>query len=117
MDEFVRNCSFAWIVARVRWRFPQTTQSEDSDATNDEQDDDHEAPGVLVDVVEALELEEHERVPDHHAELEHGPEYPRVARHGRLVGVQREEVALPRPNDGRAHAEHCGEGVEGDGVW
>ena len=50
-------------------------------------------------------------------ELEHGPEYPRVARHCRLVGVQREEVSLRRPDEGRAHAEHRGEGVEGDGVW
>ena len=104
------------LVTRVPRRSSQQTQGEDANAADGEQHDDHDTPGVAVDVGQALELDEDEGVADDHAELEHGPEYPRVARHGRLVGVQREEDALRRPDDGRAHAEHGGEAVEGDGV-
>ena len=72
---------------------------------------------MRVNVGEALELDEHKRVPDDHTELKHGPEYPGISRHGRLVGIQREVVALRSPNDSRTHTEHGGQGVERHRVW
>ena len=110
-------CSWTPLFSRVPGRFSQQSQREDTNTAHDEEYDDDDGPCVRVDVREALELDEHKRVPDDHAELEHGPEYPGIARHGRLVGIQREVVALRSPNDGRAHAEHGGQGVERHRVW